>query len=58
MNAIISMFTSNLMAIYLLGMSFVVVLAVVFCLSIRYYMKAKDLVPYMRFTPRLGRNRP
>ena len=47
MNAIISMFTSNLMAIYLLGMSFVVVLAVVFCLSIRYYMKAKDLVPYM-----------
>lgn len=47
MNAISSMLASNLMAIYLLGMSFVVVLAVVFCLSIRYYIKAKDLVPYM-----------
>lgn len=47
MNAISSMFASNLMIIYLLGMSFVVMLAVVFCLSIRYYMKAKDLVPYM-----------
>lgn len=47
MNAISSMLASNFMVIYLLGMSFVVMLAVIFCLSIRYYMKAKDLVPYM-----------
>lgn len=47
MNTISSMLASNLMAIYLLGMLFVVVLAVVFCLSIRYYIKAKDLVPYL-----------
>lgn len=39
---------ANPLAIYLLGMSFFVVLAVVFCLSIRYYIKAKNLVPYMR----------
>lgn len=38
---------SNPMAVYLLGMTLVVTLAVMFCLSIRYYVKAKDLVPYL-----------
>ena len=47
MNTLSSMFASNPMGIYLVGMLFVVILAVVFCLSIYYYIKAKDLVPYI-----------
>lgn len=47
MNFTVLMFALTPMPVYLLGMSFVVVLAVVFCLSIWYYIKAKDLVPYM-----------
>lgn len=43
----VSMLAPDPMVIYLLGMSLAVVLAVVFCLTIRYYAKAKDLVPYM-----------
>lgn len=35
------------LTIYLLGLTLMIVLAVVFCLSIYYYVKAKDLVPYM-----------
>lgn len=35
------------MFVYLLGMTIIVVLAVIFCLSLRYYIKAKDLVPYL-----------
>lgn len=35
------------MVVYLIGMSLVVVLAIIFSLSVHYYMKAKDLVPYM-----------
>lgn len=48
MNTLIRMFTTNSTIVYLLGMTFVVVLAVIFSLSFRYYMKAKDLVPYLR----------
>lgn len=38
---------TNVMALYLFGMFLIVVLGVIFGLSIRYYFKAKDLVPYM-----------
>lgn len=37
----------NPMMIYLFGMTLMVILAVIFCLSISYYIKAKDLVPYL-----------
>ena len=47
MNAINSVLASNLIVIYLIGMSVAIALAVIFCMSIHYYIKAKDLVPYM-----------
>jgi predicted nucleic acid-binding Zn-ribbon protein len=37
----------NPFVLYILGMTLVVVLAVIFFLSIRYYIKAKDLAPYL-----------
>lgn len=39
---------TNPMFIYLVGMTMIVVLALVFSLSFRYYSKAKDLAPYLR----------
>lgn len=47
MNTIQELVT-NPMFIYLVGMTMIVVLALVFTLSIRYYAKAKDLAPYLR----------
>ena len=37
----------NPFVVYVTGMSLVVVLAVIFLLSLRYYIKAKDLAPYL-----------
>lgn len=37
----------NPLVVYLFGLTLMIVLAVVFCLTVRYYIKAKDLVPYM-----------
>ena len=33
--------------VYIVGMSLVIGLAVIFLLSLRYYVKAKDLAPYL-----------
>jgi ribosomal protein L15 len=37
----------NPFVIYVVGMSLVIGLAVIFLLSLRYYIKAKDIAPYL-----------
>ena len=47
MNDILQSLPSVAVLVYVFGMTLVIALALIFLLSIRYYMKAKDLVPYM-----------
>jgi len=44
---IFAMLPINPFIVYVVGMSLIVVLAVIFLLSLRYYIRAKDLAPYL-----------
>ena len=45
--AMLEMLSKNPFAIYVTGMSLIVILAGIFLLSLRYYIRAKDLAPYL-----------
>lgn len=45
--AMLEMLLSNPFIVYVAGMSLVVILAGIFLLSLRYYIRAKDLAPYL-----------
>ena len=45
--AMLEMLSKNPFAVYVTGMSLIVILAGIFLLSLRYYIRAKDLAPYL-----------
>ena len=47
MAAMIEMLSKNPFVVYVTGMSLIVILAGIFLLSLRYYIRAKDLAPYL-----------
>jgi predicted nucleic acid-binding Zn-ribbon protein len=48
MKFVVDFIGDNPMVVYIVGMSLVVILAGIFCLSIWYYIKAKELAPRLR----------